>query len=67
MICVIMKIFTWHLRLLVTTSADGTARIWRTSDFTMVRELRCDSMRWMWDAAFSADSEYIFTGKLYSY
>uniref|UniRef100_A0A6M2DSP2 Target of rapamycin complex subunit lst8 n=1 Tax=Xenopsylla cheopis TaxID=163159 RepID=A0A6M2DSP2_XENCH len=46
---------------LVTTSADGTARIWRTSDFTMIQELRCDSMRWMWDAAFSADSEYIFT------
>lgn len=28
----------------------------------MIQELRCDSMRWMWDAAFSADSEYIFTG-----
>jgi hypothetical protein len=48
--------------LLVTTSADQTARIWKTSDFTLLQELRHEAQRWVWDAAFSADSQYILTG-----
>lgn len=47
--------------LLVTTSGDGTARVWKTSDFSLWRELRCENCRWVWDAAFSADSQYLFT------
>lgn len=54
--------------LFVTTSGDGTARIWKTSDFTLWRELRCEqkgstkkTTAWVWDAAFSADSQYLFT------
>ncbi|KAJ8872761.1 hypothetical protein PR048_026377 [Dryococelus australis] len=47
--------------LLVTTSADMTLKIWRTSDFSLLRELRNESQRWVWDAAFSADSQYILS------
>lgn len=47
----------------MTTSADQTARIWSTEDFSLVKELKHESQRWVWDAAFSADSQYIFTGK----
>ena len=71
--------------LLVTTSADHTAKLWRTSDFTLVavrsllsdqwnihiaqqfnacidwciifQELTCPDQRWVWDAAFTADSQ----------
>ncbi|XP_033226192.1 target of rapamycin complex subunit lst8 [Belonocnema kinseyi] len=47
--------------LLVTTSADQTARIWKTMDFSEVQVLQHDAKRWVWDAAFSADSQYVFT------
>lgn len=47
--------------LLVTTSADQTARVWRTTDFSEVQVLQHEAKRWVWDAAFSADSQYIFT------
>lgn len=60
--------------LLVTTSGDGTARIWKTSDFTLWKELRVDSKNankknvpWVWDAAFSADSQYLFTASSDNY
>lgn len=49
-------------RLLVTTSADQTARVWKTTDFSEVQVLQHEAKRWVWDAAFSADSQYIFTG-----
>lgn len=49
--------------LLVTTSGDGTARVWSMHDFSLVKELTHTSQRWVWDAAFSADSQYVFTGK----
>lgn len=48
--------------MLVTTSGDCSARVWRTSDWSMLRELRHDTQRWVWDAAFSIDSRYLFTG-----
>lgn len=47
--------------LLVTTSGDASARVWKTPDFTLWRELKDDENRWIWDAAFSADSQYLFT------
>ncbi|XP_011308901.1 target of rapamycin complex subunit lst8 [Fopius arisanus] len=47
--------------LLVTTSADQTARVWKTSDFSETQVFQHESKRWVWDAAFSADSQYIFT------
>lgn len=47
--------------LLVTTSGDASARIWKTSNFSLWKELRVENNRWIWDAAFSADSKYLFT------
>lgn len=55
------------LRLLVTTSADQTARVWRTTDFSEVQVLQHEAKRWVWDAAFSADSQYIFTGEHFAF
>jgi len=49
--------------LLVTTSADKSARVWRTADFSLVMEMKIDTQRWVWDAAFSVDSQYLVTGK----
>lgn len=54
--------FSPDSNLLVTTSGDSTARIWRTSDFSLWRKLQNNaSDRWIWDASFSADSQYLFT------
>ncbi|PBC28217.1 Target of rapamycin complex subunit lst8 [Apis cerana cerana] len=53
--------FSPESTLLVTTSADQTARVWKTTDFSEVQVLQHEAKRWVWDAAFSADSQYIFT------
>lgn len=53
--------------MLVTTSGDCAAAVWRTSDWSRLRELRADAQRWVWDAAFSGDSRYLFTGSSDSY
>lgn len=55
-------IFGLGKSLLVTTSGDATARVWKTCDFKLWRELKDEDGRWIWDAAFSADSQYLFTG-----
>ncbi|GFY52398.1 target of rapamycin complex subunit lst8 [Trichonephila inaurata madagascariensis] len=71
--------------LLVTTSADCSAKIWRTADLNLLPsnqnvdlttengsewkkipitpmiELRDNNQRWVWDVAFSADSQYLVT------
>jgi len=47
--------------LLVTTSADKTAKVWRTGDFSLAQELSAEGQRWVWSAAFTADSEYLVT------
>jgi len=58
-------IFIFNLnRLLVTSSADHTALIWKTSDFSLKQELKNEKQRWVWDTAFSNDSEHLLTGKL---
>lgn len=58
---------------LVTTSADHTAKVWKTSDLldqqqqfatnppTPYKTLTCESQRWVWDVVFSADSQFLFT------
>lgn len=50
-------------KLLITTSADQTAKIWETQDYNMQQELTQVNQRWVWDAAWSADSQYVFTGR----
>lgn len=52
--------FSPDSKLLVTTSGDGSARIWKTPEFTLWRELKIENKCWAWDAAFSADSKYLF-------
>jgi len=69
--------------LLVTTSADQTAKVWRTADLLPLVEaegttealswpssenlsplvtLKDNGQRWVWDVAFSNDSQYCITG-----
>ncbi len=52
--------FSPDSNLLVTTSGDGTARIYKTTDFALYKELKVDS-KWIWDAIFTNDSKYLFT------
>jgi len=47
--------------VLITSSADQTCKLWRTSDYSLVSELSEQGQRWVWDVAFSADSQYLFT------
>ena len=50
--------------LLATTSADGSCKIWSTADFTERNTLRKGTnKKWVWDCAFSSDSQYVITGK----
>lgn len=48
--------------MMITTSADHTAKIWKTADFQQMTELRDSNQRWVWDVAFSADSQHVITG-----
>jgi WD40 repeat protein len=64
----IMKEFSCLISLLATTSADGTAKIWRTSDFVCQYELKHDRLQnWVWDCAFTSDSLFLVTGLFFSY
>ena len=50
------------LRKLVTTSSDKTAHIYDVrNDFKLLCELK-GHQAWVWDCAFSADSQFIVTG-----
>uniref|UniRef100_A0A1B6EK74 Target of rapamycin complex subunit lst8 n=1 Tax=Cuerna arida TaxID=1464854 RepID=A0A1B6EK74_9HEMI len=53
--------FSPDSKLLVTTSADQTARIWRMGDYEFVRELKRENQRWVWDVGFTADSRHVVT------
>ena len=46
-------------RHLVTTSSDGTAKLFDTTTWELASTLRCQ--KWVWDAAFCADSSYLVT------
>lgn len=55
-------LFSPDMTFLATTSADGTAKIWRTSDFVCQYELKHDKLQnWVWDCAFTSDSRYLVT------
>lgn len=47
-------------RSLVTTSSDGTARIFDTTTWQLRQTLN-QHKKWVWDAVFSADSSYLVT------
>lgn len=60
--------FTDIARFLATCSADTTVKIWSVSpsfDFKQEKVL-VGHQRWVWDCAFSADSAYLVTGKVFS-
>lgn len=53
-----------YLSLLATSSADGTAKVWTTVNFDLVKEYKdpaITNMNWVWDLAFTCDSKYLFT------
>jgi len=47
-------------RHLCTTGSDGTAKLWDTTTWELSHDLR-DHTKWVWDAAFCADSSYVVT------
>jgi len=49
---------------LATTSADTTVNIWQTADFSLKKTLKETNQRWVWDCAFSEDSQYLITGMI---
>ena len=51
---------------LATTSADTTVNIWQTADFCLKKTLKETNQRWVWDCAFSEDSQYLITGIIYT-
>ncbi|KAL5278965.1 MLST8 family protein [Megaselia abdita] len=53
--------FSPNSKFMVTTSFDGTAKIWEVPKFELVKELKKPNSQWVWDAAFSLDSKYLFT------
>ena len=57
------NVFSFSFSLLATTSADQTIKIWQTSDFTLKSTLKEPQQRWVWDCAFSEDSQYVVAGK----
>ncbi|XP_019852280.1 PREDICTED: target of rapamycin complex subunit lst8-like isoform X2 [Amphimedon queenslandica] len=54
-------VFSPDSSLLATTSADGTCKVWSTADFSLRNTLKREADKWVWDCAFSCDSQYIFT------
>lgn len=54
-------VFSPDSNMLATSSADGTTKLWRTKDGSLITELHVANQRWVWDLAFSADSQYLFT------
>lgn len=48
--------------LLATCGADKTVNVFKTADFSLLRSYTHNDMKWVWDCAFSADSQFIITG-----
>ena len=52
-------------RHLATCSADHSIKLWSTANFEYnLEKTLTGHQRWVWDAAFSADSAYLVTGKV---
>lgn len=61
-------IFSPNSRHILTTSADGTAKLWRTPENDVAAgggielvQVYSGHSKWVWDGAFSADGMYIVT------
>lgn len=47
----------------VTTSADSTAKLWDFGNYNLRHVLSSpDQKKWIWDAAFTPDSQFVLTG-----
>jgi target of rapamycin complex subunit LST8 len=60
---VLKALFSPNSRLLATTSADKSVKLWNVNKdgtMEMARSLKGHE-RWVWDCVFSADSAYIVT------
>jgi len=53
--------FSPNGKVLATTSADETIKLWNVSDWSEEKTL-VGHGQWVWDCAFSADSAYLLTG-----
>lgn len=47
---------------MATTSADHTAKIWSTDNWSLVKTLSVQQKCWVWDCVFSGDSSFLVTG-----
>eukprot|EP01124_Arcella_intermedia_P025871 TRINITY_DN4726_c0_g1_i2.p1 TRINITY_DN4726_c0_g1~~TRINITY_DN4726_c0_g1_i2.p1 ORF type:complete len:217 (-),score=29.19 TRINITY_DN4726_c0_g1_i2:56-706(-) len=56
---VLKCVFSPNGKLLATTSADHTTKIWNLSDYSNI-SLQGHT-RWVWDCAYSSDSTYLIT------
>jgi len=60
---VLKALFSPHSKLLATTSADKSVKLWsvgKTGTLTSTKTLKGHD-RWVWDCVFSADSAYLVT------
>jgi G protein beta subunit-like protein len=55
---ILKALFSPDAKLLATTSADKTIKIWNVKDYKHIKTLTGHS-RWVWDCVFSADSAYL--------
>uniref|UniRef100_A0A1B6JXY3 Target of rapamycin complex subunit lst8 n=1 Tax=Homalodisca liturata TaxID=320908 RepID=A0A1B6JXY3_9HEMI len=53
--------FSPDSKLLITSSADQTARLWKMGEYEFFRELKRENQKWVWDVGFTADSKYVVT------
>ncbi|XP_045472971.1 target of rapamycin complex subunit lst8 [Harmonia axyridis] len=54
-------LFSHDSSLLATTSGDQSLKIWSMKDYSLIQEFKQEGQRWVWDAAFSGDDQYIFS------
>ena len=66
-------VFMWCCSILATCSADKSAKIWNTTDFSILFTLSEDFPsappsfhNWFWDCAFTRDSSHLLTGTTYT-
>jgi len=53
--------FSPNAKLLATTAADHTAKIWSVADDFKLDKTLVGHQRWVWDCAFSAKTTYFIT------
>lgn len=56
-------LFSPDSTLIATSSADGSIKIWLTNDLSLMGEMKLNKngSLWIWDLAFTCDSEYLFS------